>query len=185
MLISLTGSNSTGKTTLLKKCKEIYSSQFTFAEEITRKIARQGIPINTNGGNLTQLLIINEHIQNSLLENAILDRCILDGLCYTEYLYNHSKIGNWVYTYANHVYDMLLPKYDIIFYCSPVGVPLENDGTREVGTMGDKFRNGVLKRFEYHMAVDERLAKKIVVLEGTVEERMEIIKKTISERLKI
>jgi predicted ATPase len=182
VLISLSGAQSCGKTTLLQECKKLkFLEGATFVDEVTRKIAKQGISINTDGNNLTQLLIINEHIQNSLLTNAFLDRCIVDGFIYTEYLYKHEKVDGWVYRYVNHIYDMLLPKYDIIFYCAPEGVPLEDDGTRVVGKEGEEFRNEIIQRFNYNFIVDRRLGKKTRVLTGSVVERMNKIHRVLEE----
>lgn len=177
MLVSFTGAQSTGKTTLLNECREEnhqFDKPFEFVTSITRRVSEKyDIKIGTN---MSQLLVINSHIENSLLQHAFLDRCMLDGLIYTVYFYQKSKVGSWVCDYAKHVYDMLLPRYDVIFYTDPTGVPLVNDGIRPVDI---KFRNNIIARFEQVFQQDERLAKKIVRLTGNVEQRMITIRSTL------
>ena len=65
-LFTFTGAQSTGKTTLLKKVKELYPNRFDYVDEITRRIKRFGVPINNEAKsyNLTQSLIINDHLVN-------------------------------------------------------------------------------------------------------------------------
>ena len=84
MIISFTGAQSTGKSTLLDKCKEEFGDKFVYFPEITRQIKSEcGVAINEAGDNTTQILIVSEHIKNILKaskQDSILDRCILDGL---------------------------------------------------------------------------------------------------------
>ena len=84
MLISFSGVQSSGKSTLLKACQEHYGDRFEFVEEVTRLVKREfSVPINEQGTGLTQCLIVNKHIENVLrfreTKGAIFDRCILDG----------------------------------------------------------------------------------------------------------
>jgi nicotinamide riboside kinase len=182
MNISFTGAQSTGKTTLLNKCKEIYSDRFDFIDEVTRLVQREhNVPINELGSNLTQILIINKHVENSLYvtekQGIIMDRCILDGLCYTAYLHLEGHVSKWVFDYAKRVYKELIGKLDYIFYTDPSDVSLVDDGVRSID---DGFRNKVINAFEFVMLHDsDILEKKIIKLKGTVEERMEQIKMVI------
>ena len=179
MVISFTGVQSSGKSTLLQKCKEIYSERFDFIDEVTRLVQRQyNVPINESGGDTTQLLIINKHIENSLYgtekQGIIMDRCILDGLCYTSYLCLEGKVSKWVFEYTKNVYKKLIKDIDCIFYTEPSDVELVDDGTRSIDI---EFRNRMIDVFEFVMLNNsDFLDKRIVRLKGTVEERMEAIK---------
>ena len=100
MLIGFTGAQCTGKTTLLNLLKEdlcgnkfkkasdgVYRDEWNFVPEVTRKVMREGLSINEDGDNLTQLFILKEHLQNHVVassEKWILDRCILDGYVFTK-----------------------------------------------------------------------------------------------------
>jgi thymidylate kinase len=180
MLISFSGVQSSGKTTLLKACKEIYGDQYEFVDEVTRLVKREfNVPINEQGTGLTQCLIVNKHIENALRprenKGAILDRCILDGYCYTGYLTLEGTVPNWVFDYTKHVFERLVTLYDVIFYTDPTDVILEDDGERSNSI---EFRNKMIEIFEFviDQHKDDVLKNKLVRLKGTVEERMEAIK---------
>ena len=65
MIVSFTGAQSTGKTTLLnelKKWKELEG--YVFIDEITRNVSKLGMNINEKGDDATQTAIMNAHIEN-------------------------------------------------------------------------------------------------------------------------
>jgi thymidylate kinase len=179
MLISFSGVQSSGKTTLLKACKEIYNDRFEFVDEVTRLVKREfNVPINEEGTGLTQCLITNKHIENVLrfreTKGAILDRCILDGLCYTGYLHIEGSVPRWVFDYTKNVFKKLITQYDVIFYTDPYDVALIDDGERSTDV---EFRNKMIETFEQAIvSYNDLLENKLVRLKGTVEERMEAIK---------
>lgn len=170
MLITFTGAHSSGKSTLLDQCAEYYGSDFKYRREITRQISSIA-PINEDGTDITQLLVLNQHLSNSLLTNAILDRCIIDGLIYTEYLHEQSQISDWVLEYAQQLYSMILPKYDLIFYTDP-NIPLIDDGVRSVST---EFRSKIVEKFEFIANNNPKLT----LLAGSIEQRLKTIKEKI------
>ena len=161
MLVSFTGAQCTGKTTLLKICKSeltgkkfvkdprdgIYKDKWQFVDEVTRKVMRGGLPINESGGNLTQLYILKEHLENHTKgdENLILDRCILDGYVYTKWLVDQGSVDCWVLDYASCLLSMLGEMLDVILYTEPDDIPIEDDGERsaDVG-----FRDDIIKIYE-------------------------------------
>ena len=178
MIVSFSGVQSSGKTTLLKACKELYNDRFEFVDEVTRLVKREfNVPINEQGTGLTQCLITNKHIENVLRyreKSAILDRCILDGLCYTGYLHLEGSVPKWVFDYTKNVFKKLITQYDIIFYTDPYDVALVDDGERSVNV---EFRNKMIETFEQAIAsYNDLLQNKLIILKGTVEERMEAIK---------
>jgi hypothetical protein len=176
MRVSFSGAQSTGKTTLLNKCKEIYKD-YKFVDEVTRYVRRTyDVKINEIGGTETQLYILAEHIKNHLRpdENLILDRCILDGYVYTKYQVVNGKVSEQVLHAFNGVYSILIDKLDYIFYTNPSDVKLVDDGERSVDF---KFRDDIIFLFEdlinYKMSPKNR--DKVIRLSGTVEERMKTI----------
>lgn len=179
MIISFTGPQCVGKTTLLRECKNLYSDRFEFVDEVTRLVKRQfNVQINEAGSDITQCLIINKHIENSLMFNdnkgLILDRCILDGLCYTGYLHLEGKVSDWVMNYAKGVYFKLIDKIDYIIYPDPYDVELVDDGERSVDV---EFRNKMIEIFETVItgSYGESIKNKIVRVKGSVEDRMKAI----------
>ena len=186
MILSFTGAQSTGKTTLLnhlQECNDGYP--FEFVPEVTRLIMHDyEMPINEDGDDLTQLLIMTEHVRNVFNHRAdriirgthmIFDRCALDGIVYSVWLLNNRKISRACYDACDLIYKSLQDKYDVIFYTSPDDVKLVDDGERSVDV---EFREDILELFDLYM---HRYSGKIVVLKGSVEERLETIKSTLAK----
>jgi len=176
MVISFTGAQSTGKTTLLNELQlDKRFKKFSFIKEVTRLVKKKHkLSINEEGDNMTQLAILSAHLDNYLIsrdKNIILDRCILDGLVYTVYLHIMKKVDTQVADYAEYLTHKLIGNVDIIFYTEP-DIPLVDDGERSVNK---EFRTRIIHLFE--MAI-EHFKINVVRLEGTVEQRLEIIYNT-------
>lgn len=184
LLISFSGAQSTGKTTLLNHLKE-RNDTVNFVPEVTRLIKREyGVDINEAGSEMTQALIITEHFKNINNHNkqsrsSILDRCILDGLIYTDWLENNAGLHNWCSNYAYHVYDKYITSYDVIFYTNAADVKIEDDGERSIDV---KFRNNIITGFSDWITNNPRVRDRVVVLSGAVEERLQTIKDTLAEK---
>jgi len=174
MLITFTGPQSSGKSTLIERCKQTYGDRFEYVGEIARTVARQGLKINEDGGDIGQLLIINKHLENSLKQNAILDRCIVDALMYSLYSEEQGKIADWVMKYCLEIYTLTLNKYDLIFYTDPE-IPLEIDGVRSSSL---EFRAAIVKHFENFLEAHSA-KKNIIRLVGNVEERFALVASAI------
>ena len=184
LLISFSGAQCTGKTTLLKRLRDC-NSDVNFVPEVTRLIKREyGVDINEAGSEMTQALIITEHFKNINNHNkqdrsSILDRCILDGLIYTSWLEDNRALNTWTGNYAYHIFDNYIESYDVIFYTDASDVKIEDDGERSIDI---SFRNNIIARFGDWITNNPRVREKVVVLSGTVEERLETIKRTLSEK---
>ena len=178
MIVSFTGAQSTGKTTLLnelRKCKEF--EDYVFIDEITRNVSKLGMNINEKGDDATQTAIMNAHIENLKKgNNLVLDRCSLDGVVYTHYLYLHGKVSKDTFDYARQVFFETCLKYDKIFYLKPEFNIVE-DGVRSNSV---QFRDEIASIFEGYIA-DFNLRKyNVVELTGSVEERLEAVKKEMN-----
>ena len=178
MRVSFTGAQSTGKTTLLNACKEVYKD-YKFVDEVTRYVRKTyDVKINEVGGTETQLYILAEHIKNHLRpeDDLMLDRCILDGYVYTKYQVMNSKVKQDVLHAFNNVFNLLFDKLDYVFYTDPLDVKLVDDGERSVDL---NFRKTIINLFDdlitYKMSSKNK--EKVIKLSGTVEERMQTVKK--------
>tara|TARA_B110000495_G_C23042266_1_gene626094 strand:+ start:5769 stop:6329 length:561 start_codon:yes stop_codon:yes gene_type:complete len=185
MIISFTGAQSTGKTTLLNIMHNSPAfRKWSFINEVTRKVARKGHIINDIGDSLdvTQLFIINEHLKNHHLPgDVILDRCMLDGYIYTKYLHSKGKVNDWVYEYAENMLTILLSKIDIIFYTDPRDVELHDDGTRSTNK---QFRQDIINEYDnyltkYRLCKDCNNLPDIINLQGDVPTRLHTITRTL------
>ena len=180
MLISLTGAQSTGKSTLLERCcKHEHFRNFHCVREVTRKVKRERlVDINESGSNMTQLFILNEHLNNHHLSNdTILDRCIVDGMVYTEYLESIEQVDYWVSIYASHLFRELVSKLDYIFYTEPSDVKLVDDGER---SMNIQFRDSIIERFNKWLEVASQYTN-VVTVSGSVENRLNTVIETIKK----
>jgi nicotinamide riboside kinase len=203
-IVSFTGAQNTGKSTLLSEChKRISIGRGEFIPEVTRKVKREyGVVINEGSGLDCQYLIAAEHLQNALrrcpfaiaadqengnktgiTELRVLDRCAIDGYIYAQYLakqYDDKPAEHSWFKLVNHsrnVLNMVQGKYDLIFYTEPEDIEIVDDGERSIDV---EFRNGIIKLYEQYIKdALPSVYDKIVRLKGTVEERME----TIIERL--
>jgi nicotinamide riboside kinase len=180
MLISFTGAQSTGKTTLLNYLSE-RNPDIKFIPEVTRLVKRlYDLPINEAGNVMTQMMIMAEHVKNAFAvehkdTNVILDRCSVDGLIYTHWLCDQG-LDMSAYSFARTVYENTVSKYDVIFYTSPEDVVLEDDGERSINT---KFREDIIDLFHKHFKHPQ---SNLVILKGSVEDRLQTIKKTLKEK---
>ena len=183
MIITFTGAQSSGKSTLLSKMKEDeYFKDWSFEPEITRSLKdKYGLAINEAGDNFTQCVTINSHIDNYLRnkdKNCVFDRCALDALVYTTYQCYSKKTNKELGYYAEFVWEQLINKYDIIFY-TDTNIPLVDDGVRSVNV---EFRDKIIILFDFY--IEHFKPTNLVKLSGNVEERYFLIKTTIENRSK-
>lgn len=185
MVISFSGPQSSGKTTLLNILKE-KNPAFNFVPEVTRLVKKKyKAKINEAGNDKTQSLIMYEHIINLIRSQYhdvnIFDRCLLDGLVYTTYLYYVQKsISKEVMRDVLDGFSNYISSYDVIFYTEPEDVPLVDDGERSAD---DKFRKNITELFELAISdMKKTLSTRVVRLKGTVEERLIQIRQTLANK---
>jgi nicotinamide riboside kinase len=170
MLISFSGAQSTGKSTLLELWRQSMPT-WNFVPEITRLVKREyNLPINEQGGDLTQIMIAAEHLRNAYIkrdQHTILDRCSLDGYIYTEWLYKKGKVSESTHKHVRYVFEQTYEKYNCIIYTSPEDVPVINDGVRSADV---KFREEIIELFEfYNTYIPKGVLYKV---NGSIEQRM-------------
>jgi nicotinamide riboside kinase len=176
MIITFTGTQSVGKSTLLSALqKDERYKDWMFEPEITRSLKEKfGLNINESGDSITQLFVLNSHLENVVKHknnNVILDRCIVDGLVYTTYQYMTGKIHTDVFLHAKYMFDLIIDKYDIIFHIEPE-FPVVDDGVRSID---EKFRTTIASLINEALQSNSVVRTKIVKLTGTVEERLKQI----------
>tara|TARA_R110002074_G_scaffold77781_1_gene176374 strand:- start:124 stop:699 length:576 start_codon:yes stop_codon:yes gene_type:complete len=185
MIISFTGAQSTGKTTLLNLIRD-KNYDFNYVDEVTRRIKREyNLPINEGGGDITQSMIMADHIANVYKKGdhdvTVLDRCAVDGVVYTQWLYNNGQVKKATLDHAKLIFEMLIEEYDAIFITSPVDVELVDDGERSTNI---EFREDIQSLFDMyigHLMVDNK-DENVFVVAGTVEERMNYIQKVLAKK---
>ena len=170
MRIGITGAQSVGKTTLLNALRsEKLFKDYVICDEVTRRVKSYGLPINEEGTDITQRLIMNEHIANVFMNgNMLTDRTALDGLVYSTYLYKNNKINNNTMAYVKEVFNKVWCSYDYVFFIEPE-FEIVDDGVR---SNNKQFRDEIAELFE---TVIEKEKLNLRRVKGSVRDRVNTI----------
>jgi len=173
MKIGFCGTMSVGKTTLVKALKELPEfKDYTFRTERSKYLMEMGIPLNTDSTLKGQLIFAAERASELMQKNIITDRTVVDVMAFAE-LSTSMDSAHKHYLSATLYY--LIKEYDILFYVSPEGVEIEDNGVRETNA-------------EYRMAVDSKIKsitqmfrRNTITIKGTTEERIEQVKNAVAQ----
>ena len=162
---------SVGKTTLVNALKELPEFEnYTFRTERSKYLRDLGIPLNTDSTIKGQIIFLAERASELLQPRIITDRTIIDVMAFTKLAESIPHyIGDQFETLASN----LVREYDYIFYISPKGIPIEDNGVR---TTDIEYRDKVDK--EIQRILKER-APQHIELYGTTEERIQKIKQVL------
>ena len=173
MKIGFCGTMSVGKTTLVNALKELPEfKNYKFRTERSKYLMEMGIPLNTDSTLKGQLVFSAERAAELMQENIITVRTIVDVIAFAN-LSESMTDGEKFYLGAT--IQPLMHEYDILFYVSPEGVEIEDNGVRETDA-------------DYRMAIDKEI-KSIIgmhknntpIIKGTVEERIEQVKNIVAQ----
>ena len=174
MKIGLCGTMSVGKTTLVNALKELDQfKDYNFATERSKYLSDLGIPLNTDSTLKGQTVFLAERCAELMHENIITDRTIIDVMAFTM----NAKSIDYKDKEAFEEYAKeFIREYDYIFYISPEGIPIEDNGVRETDEyyrdIIDFSITTLIKRYSHRM-------DKIEVIKGNTEERIEQILKFV------
>ena len=173
MRIGLTGTISCGKTTLVHALKQLDQfKDYETATERSKYLRDQGILLNTDSTLKGQLVFAAERSIELMKPNIITDRTLYDVCAFTF----SSKSIVWHNKETLVKTGMLLTdKYDIIFYVSPEGVEIEDNGVRTTDPDYRMKIDAVIKAM-----LKEYPPVKVVELSGSTEERCAKILQSIS-----
>jgi nicotinamide riboside kinase len=174
MKIGFCGTISVGKTTLVNALKELPEfADYEFRTERSKYLRDLGIPLNTDSTLKGQFVFLAERSSELYVDNVITDRTVIDVMAFTRLAYS---IPYFIGDTLNEVAAHLLREYDYIFYVSPKGVELEDNGVRAIDA-------------EYRIEIDKEICKIIekhktkiphfARLSGTTEERIKKLKQVM------
>jgi nicotinamide riboside kinase len=173
MKIGFCGTMSVGKTTLVNALKELPEfKDYTFRTERSKYLMEMGIPLNTDSTLKGQLVFAAERASELMQENIITDRTVVDVMAFAKLSESMSEAEKH---HISSVLYHLIKEYDILFYVSPEGVEIEDNGVRETNA-------------EYRMAIDKEIKTttqmfrgNTITIKGTTEERIEQVKNAVAQ----
>lgn len=174
MKIGLCGTMSVGKTTLVNALKELPEfKDYVTRIERSKELMSMGIPLNTDSTFKGQCVFLAERAGELMYDNIITDRTIIDVMAF-------AKCSTSMDIYDKDDFEVLssrlIREYDYIFYISPEGVEIEDNGVRETNP---KYRNIIDNSINNIIHKYNHRIKNLHTLSGSTEERIELVKQTI------
>ena len=169
MKIGFCGTMSVGKTTLVKELKKLGEfKDHQFVTERSQHLMNQGIPLNTDSTLKGQTVFLAERSLELLQENIITDRTVIDVMAFAHCSesINYLEKTNFI-----NLAKCLIHEYDYIFYVSPKGVDIENNGVRETDK---EYRLDIANKIT--SIIEQYPHTKVAKISGTTEERINQIK---------
>jgi len=171
MKIGFCGTMSVGKSTLVHALKELPEfKDYFFATERSKYLRDLGIPLNTDSTLKGQTIFLAERCSELLRENVITDRTVIDVMAFTQCatsIYQEDKEAFIKYA-APFIWD-----YDYVFYVSPIGVKIEDNGVRETNA---DYRDIIDLTIKNTITSNLNNIKNLGIISGTTEERIKQIK---------
>ena len=166
---------SVGKTTLVNALKKLPKfKDYTFRTERSKYLRDMGIPLNTDSTVKGQSVFLAERASELMQEKIITDRTILDVMAFARC----SKSMN--YLEAQQFCDFasnMIHEYDYIFYVSPEGVNIEDNGVRETNS---DYRKLIDQNILLLIEKNKLKIKNLVKINLSTEDRIKQIKDTLA-----
>ena len=175
MKIGLTGTMSVGKTTLVKALKKLPQfKNYKFATERSKYLRDLGIPLNTDSTLKGQTVFLSERCAELMHENLITDRTVIDVMAFTQNAASINQLDKISFEeYARNFID----DYDYIFYISPDGIEIEDNGVRETNS---EYRDLIDFTIRHYIKTYNHRLVKFTSIKGSTNERIKQILEVIS-----
>ena len=171
MKIGFCGTMSVGKTTLVNELAKLPEfKDYTSRTERSKHLMDLGIPLNMDSTLKGQLVFAAERASELLCNKILTDRTVIDVMAFCEL--SNSMTANEAF-YLNSALGHLIDDYDHLFYVSPVGVKIEDNGVRETDI---KYRDEINKKI---LSILDLRDIKYTTIQGTTEERIKTVKSVV------
>jgi len=175
MKIGFCGTMSVGKTTLVNALKELPEfKDYTFRTERSKYLMELGIPLNNDSTLKGQCVFLAERASELMVENIITDRTIIDIIAFTKAAKSIDYHGAEVFI---QLAIRLLSEYDYLFYVSPEGVDMEDNGVRETDL---EYRDLIDSIIKHQLESNKWRIKNLIYIKGSTEERITQVKSALS-----
>ena len=174
MKIGLCGTMSVGKTTLVNALKDIPEfKDYITRTERSKELMAMGIPLNTDSTVKGQSVFLAERASELMNDNIITDRTIIDVMAF-------AKCSKSMYYFEADDFcqfaSYMLEEYDYIFYVSPEGVDIENNGVRETDA---EYRKEIDDTIQLLLSKYRHRIKNLIEIKGSTEERIKSVKLSV------
>ena len=170
MKIGLVGTVSVGKTTLVNVLKELPQfKDYHFATERSKYLRDLGIPLNTDSTLKGQTIFLAERVNELMRENLLTDRTVIDVMAFTD---ASKSIGSLEKSLFKEYASNFINDYDYIFYITPKGVEIEDNGVRETNA---EYRDLIDLTIQQLLKTYSNKIKNIYTISGPVNERVKQI----------
>jgi hypothetical protein len=165
---------SVGKTTLVNALKDVPEfKDYVTRTERSKELMAMGIPLNTDSTVKGQSVFLAERASELMEENIITDRTIIDVMAF-------AKCSESMYYFEAEDFcqfaSYMLEEYDYIFYVSPEGVEIEDNGVRETNA---DYRKKIDEEIQLLIIKYKHRIKNLIEIKGSTEERIKLIKQSI------
>jgi len=162
---------SVGKTTLVNELAKLPEfKDYTSRTERSKHLMDLGIPLNMDSTLKGQLVFAAERASELLCDKILTDRTVIDVMAFCDL--SNSMTANEAF-YLNSALGHLVDDYDHLFYVSPVGVKIEDNGVRETDV---KYRDEINKKI---LSILDLRDIKYTTIQGITEERIKTVKSVI------
>ena len=175
MKIGLCGTMSVGKTTLVNALKDVPEfKDYVTRTERSKELMAMGIPLNTDSTVKGQSVFLAERASELMQDKIITDRTIIDVMAFAQcsesmYYFEADDFCQFA--------SYMLEEYDYIFYVSPEGVEIEDNGIRETDA---DYRKKIDQEIQLLLNKYRHRIKNLVEISGSTEDRIKTIKGAIS-----
>ena len=171
MKIGFCGTMSVGKTTLVNELAKLPEfKDYNSRTERSKHLMDLGIPLNTNSTLKGQFVFAAERASELLCDKILTDRTVIDVMAFCEL--SESMTANEAF-YLNSALGHLIEDYDYLFYVSPVGVKMEDNGVRETDI---KYREEINKKI---LSILDLRDIKYTTIQGDTKERIKTVKSVV------
>ena len=171
MKIGFCGTMSVGKTTLVNELAKLPEFKgYISRTERSKHLMDLGIPLNMDSTLKGQFVFAAERASELLCDKIITDRTVIDVMAFSAL--SNSMSGNESF-HLNSALGHLIDDYDYLFYVSPVGVKMEDNGIRETDI---KYRDEINKKI---LSILDLRDIKYTTIQGDTKERIKTVKSVV------